>query len=173
MMTQDYVKELFLYKDGSLFWKVRKGRVRADGMAGCRCSNGYLQITVDNKNYKAHRLIFLYHFGYMPEHEVDHIDRDRLNNKIENLREVSKSCNVRNSTQQNSTSSGVKGLAWDKSRQKWKAHITINNISKHLGRYSDFTEAAAHRLAAEQCLNWGSCDSRSPAYQFMENYYEK
>jgi hypothetical protein len=173
MITQDYVKELFLYKDGNLFWRAHRGPVSEGSMAGGCDSHGYLIVQIDKKLYKAHRLIFLYHHGYTPEHDLDHIDRNRLNNKIENLREVSKSCNMRNSTQQNSTSSGVKGISWDKSRQKWLAHIRVNNISKNLGYHADFTEAVAHRLAAEQCLNWGSCDLRSPAHQFIKDYCEK
>jgi len=173
MITQERVRDLLFYKDGSLFWRVHRSGVRFGSMAGTRHSGGYLNVTVDGKLYKAHRLVFLYHHGYLPENEVDHIDRNRSNNKIENLREVSKSCNSRNSTQQNSTSSGVKGITWDKYAQKWKAQIMVHGTAKHLGRYSDFTEAAAHRLAAEQCLNWGSCDSKSPAHQFMEGYCEK
>jgi hypothetical protein len=168
MITQKRVKELFLYKDGSLFWQTHRSGVRADGVAGCPNGRGYLLVRVDGKPYKAHRLVFLYHHGYMPENDVDHIDRDRSNNKIENLREVSRSCNMRNSTQQNSTSSGVKGITWDKAHQKWQAKIKANGTTKYLGIYSDFTEAVAHRLAAEQCLDWGSCDSSSPAYQFMK-----
>jgi hypothetical protein len=173
MITQGYVKELFLYKDGNLFWRVRRGPVRFGSMAGTRRSDGYLNVMVDGKFYRAHRLIFLYHFGYLPENEVDHIDRDRLNNKIENLREASKSCNARNSTQRSQTASGVKGVSWNKSAQKWQAQIMVNGTAKHLGYYSDFTEAVAHRLAAEQCLEWGSCDSRSPAHQFMKDYHGK
>jgi len=168
MITQERVRELFHYKDGNLFWRVRRSNVRAGSMAGCPNGNGYLHVQIDKKLYQAHRLIFLYHHGYIPENDIDHIDRNRSNNKIENLREVSRSCNMRNSTQQNSTSSGVKGLTWNKRDQKWKAYIVVNNISKYLGYYSDFTEAAAHRLAAEQCLDWSDCDSSSPAYQFMK-----
>jgi hypothetical protein len=122
----------------------------------------------DRKLYLAHRLIFLYHFGYMPEHEVDHIDRSRANNRIENLREVSHTCNLRNSTQRSQTSSGVKGLSFHKPTQKWQANIVVNGASRYLGLYSDFAEAVAHRLAAEQCLDWSDCDSSSPAYQFMK-----
>jgi hypothetical protein len=173
MITQERVRELFLYKDGSLFWQVCRGHVSEGSMAGTPNKDGYLHVGVDGKHYKAHRLIFLYHFGYLPEHEVDHIDRDRSNNKIENLREVSRTCNMRNSTQRSRTSSGVKGLAWHKPTQKWLARIMVHSTRKHLGTYSDFTEAVAHRLAAEQCLNWGSCDSSSPAHQFMEDYCEK
>jgi hypothetical protein len=173
MITQGYVKELFHYKDGNLFWKVRRQGVRFGNVVGTLHSSGYLSVVVDRKDYLVHRLVFLYHFGYMPENDIDHIDRNRSNNKIENLREVSKSCNSRNSMQQNSTSSGVKGLSWHKRDQKWQVHIAVHGTRKYLGYYSDFTEAAAHRLAAEQCLDWGSCDSSSPAHQFMEDYCEQ
>jgi len=172
MITQERVKELLCYKDGSLFWRVRRGKMRAGSMAGTRHNRGYLQVAVDNKLYLAHRIVFLYHFGYIPENEVDHIDRNRLNNKIENLREASRSCNSRNSTQQSRTSAGVKGITWYKPTQKWQARITVHGTLKCLGYYSDFTEAVAHRLAAEQCLKWGSCDSSSPAHQFMKGYCE-
>jgi hypothetical protein len=173
MITQERVKELFYYRDGSLFWRVHRQGVRFGNVAGSPNSEGYLRVQVDRKLYFAHRLVFLYHFGYLPENEVDHIDKCRANNRIENLREVSKSCNLRNSTQQNQTSSGVKGITWYKRDQKWQAQIKVNNISKHLGIYSDFTEAVAHRLAAEQCLEWGSCDLSSPAHQFIKDYCEK
>jgi hypothetical protein len=172
-MTQDYVKELFHYKDGNLFWRVRRKGVRVGNVAGSHDSDGYLQVRVDGKRYLAHRLVFLYHHGYMPEHEVDHIDRSRSNNRIENLREVSRSCNARNSTQRSQTSSGVKGLTWNKRDKKWFVQIAVHGTVKYLGIYSDFTEAVAHRLAAEQCLEWGDCDSRSPAYQFMKGCHEK
>jgi hypothetical protein len=173
MITQERVKELLRYKDGNLFWRMSKGTMSEGSMAGSPNSRGYLNVQIDKKPYKAHRLVFLYHHGYMPEHEVDHIDRCKTNNRIENLREVSRTCNMRNSTQRSRTSSGVKGLSWDKPTQKWLVHIRVHGTAKYLGYYSDFTEAAAHRLAAEQCLNWGSCDSRSPAHQFMESYCEK
>jgi hypothetical protein len=172
MITQEQVRELFLYEDGNLFWQVHRSNTRIGSMVGCRSSSGYLHAKIDNKLYLVHRLVFLYHFGYLPENDIDHIDKCRMNNKIENLREVSKSCNARNSTQQSQTSSGIKGLSWYKPTEKWLAHIRVNSISRYLGRYSDFTEAVAHRLAAEQCLEWGSCDSSSPAYQFMKDYCE-
>lgn len=173
MITQDYIKELFHYKGGNLFWRAHRGRMSEGSMAGSCDNHGYSRIRVGRKLYLTHRLVFLYHHGYLPENDIDHIDRCKTNNKIENLREVSKSCNMRNSTQRSQTSSGVKGLSWNKAHQKWLAHIAVHGALKYLGIYSDFTEAVTHRLAAEQCLEWGSCDFSSPAHQFIKDYCEK
>lgn len=101
---------------------------------------------------------------------LDHIDRKILNNRIENLREVSNSCNMRNTGNPSTNTSGVKGVCWNKSKNKWRAEIKINSRMTHLGYFTDFTEAVAHRLAAEQCLNWECCDGCSPAYQFMKEH---
>jgi hypothetical protein len=143
--------------------------VNIGDVAGCNNGFGYLITRVDRKPYFNHRLIFLYHHGYMPENMIDHIDRNRANNKINNLREVSNSCNIRNAKQPRNNTSGVKGIHWFKRVKKWTAYIDVGGLRKHLGYYQDFTEAVAYRLAAEQCLNWNECDSNSPAYQYMKD----
>jgi hypothetical protein len=63
----------------------------------------------------------------------------------------------------------VQGVSWDKQTQRWKAQIQIGKKKHYLGYHLAFLEAVCHRLAAEQCLNWGSCDSSSPAYQHVHN----
>jgi hypothetical protein len=143
--------------------------VNIGDVAGCADSLGYLQTRIDGKLYFNHRLVFLYHHGYTPENMIDHIDRNRANNRIGNLREVSHSCNMRNAKQQKSVS-GIKGIHWHKPHQKWTACIAVGGSQKHLGYYQDFTEAVAHRFAAEQCLKWNDCDSNSPAFQHVNNY---
>ena len=91
-ITYDRVKELFGYKNGQLIWRVSKGRARGGNIAGTTCPiHGYTIVQVDNKQYKSHRLIWLWHNGYFPENNLDHIDQNRANNKIENLREASSS----------------------------------------------------------------------------------
>jgi len=170
MLTQERVKELFRYEDGNLIRRVRTSNcVNIGDVAGCVNGLGYLRTMVDGKRYFNHRLVFLFHYGYTPENQVDHIDRNRTNNKINNLREVSNSCNVRNSKQPRNNTSGIKGVSWFKRAKKWIAYIEAGGSRKHLGRFTDLTEAIAHRFAAEQCLNWSNCDSNSPAYQYMKD----
>jgi len=172
ILTQEYIKELFNYDDGNLIWKVRRpSNVKIGQNAGCLNKlTGYLGTSINNKRYLNHRLIWLYYYGYFPENGIDHIDRDRLNNRIENLREVSQSCNLRNAKTLSNNTSGVKGVCWNKNRGQWQSGIVVNNKNINLGKYNCFTEAVAHRLAAEQYLNWHWCDSSSPASIYIQNY---
>lgn len=169
-LTQAEVKRLFDYRDGVLYWRIKPASNVFIGKPAGTLSKGYSRTTINGKIYLNHRLIFLYHHGYIPENIIDHIDRNTLNNNIENLRETVQQCNIRNSKQFCTNTSGVKGVCWHKLKNKWMSQININQDIKYLGLYSDFTEAVAHRLAAEQCVDWNGCDSRSPAYLYMKNY---
>lgn len=169
MLTQARVKKLFIYReDGCLIRRSpANNQTRIGDVIGSCNSSKRLTTKVDGRSYLVHRLVWLWHYGYLPEHCVDHIDRDFLNNRIANLREATQSCNMRNTTLSKHNTSGVKGVY---AVGLGKYRVQINSKGKHvfLGRHTDFTEAVAHRLAAEQCLNWEGCDSRSPAYQYIK-----
>ena len=172
MITQKELWKLLLYdaKRGVFTWRVSRPPVRAGAVAGYVNSNGYRYVWVNGKDYNASRLAFLYIRGYFPENQVDHINRVRDDDRWCNLREVSQQCNSRNTGNPCTNTSGVKGVDWVKRAGKWRARIKGNGKSKSLGYHADFTEAVAHRLAAEQCLDWGGCDSSSPAFRHMEEY---
>jgi hypothetical protein len=168
MLTQERVKSLFDYRDGTLYWRRSRGTAKAESEAGSvGSSHGYMATRFDGKLHLNHRLIFLYHNGYMPENNVDHIDRNKLNNNINNLREVSQSCNMRNSSQPITNRSKVKGVHWCNRDSRWVAQITKGKTRVRLGSFTDFAEVVAYRLASEQCLNWVSCDANSPAYNYI------
>ena len=155
-------------KTGIFTWKVYRGsKVPAGAIAGHVRKDGYIMIGI-GKNYLAHRLAIYYVRGYWSENEIDHINKNPTDNRIINLREVSHSCNMSNSKQQKNTSSGIKGVSWCKLYQKWTSHIQINKKQKNLGNFKDFTEAVCHRFAAEQCINYGSCDTYTPAFQYVQ-----
>jgi len=130
-------------------------------------------LKVDGVKYQAHRLAWLYVYGYLPENDIDHIDRIKGNNRIENLREVSKVCNLRNTGNIRSNTSGVKGVSFINKKHKWQAQIMINRTSFHLGYFTSFTEAVCHRLAAEQCVDWEGCDSSSPSFVFIQKHIDR
>ena len=147
-LTQDLIRELFDYRDGNLYWKVNKdSRAQIGDLAGhVGKKYGYRQIRINNKLYLAHRLVFLYHHGYVPK-GIDHIDRDELNNDINNLRESTQQENCMNQEKSKSyngkpTSSIYKGVTWDKEREKWIAQIQIRGKHKRLGRFASEIEAA-------------------------------
>ena len=173
-LTQQKLKQYLNYDPltGVFIYKVKPCRkIRAGSVAGS-LSHGYIHIMISGKNYKAHRLAWLYVYGYFPEHDIDHIDRDPSNNKIDNLRHATHQCNIRNIGLQCNNTSGIKGVHWHKQHDKWHAQIMVNNKNHYLGLFTDFTEAVCTRLAAEQCLNWPSCDSNSPANQHVNNLRE-
>lgn len=141
-LTQEYVQSLFDYKDGNLYWKVNRGRnYIIENKAGTLRPDGYYQIGIDGKINRLHRLIFLYHYGYLPKY-IDHINNDQSNNKIENLREVTASQNNMNMKKRKNSISKYKGISWDKQNNKWKSGIKINGKQIYLGRFDNETDAA-------------------------------
>ena len=168
VITYDEVRRIFDYReDGVLIWNDPKSRsVKNGDIAGSFKKDGYCQINYKGKLYRRCRLIWLWHNGYIPENYIDHINRNRSDDRIENLREVTQRCNLRNKENKSDNSSGVKGVYYQKSSGKWMARITIDSKDFYIGKSIDFDEIVLMRLAAEQCLDWSNCDSSSPAYKY-------
>jgi len=170
MLTQKKLKELLHYnpKTGVFKWKASRSGIRADMIAGSNTFNKYSHLMVDTVLYLSSRLAWFYVNGYFPEEYIDHINRIKSDNRIENLREVTNQCNQRNCGNHKHNTSGVKGVCWVKKNNKWQASIKLNRNGKYLGQYMSFDNAVCARLAAEQCLDWVGCDSNSPAYQYVK-----
>jgi hypothetical protein len=145
ILTQEYLHTIFGYKDGELFWKVRTSNcVQIGDKVGCfDSSNGYYKLRLNNKYYHNHRLIFLMHHGYLPK-MVDHIDCNRGNNKIENLRKADQYTNQQNQKISKNSSSGHKNVVWSKTKNKWAVRLMIDGKTKHKGYFKDLQEAANH-----------------------------
>lgn len=173
-ITQEYLKQRLDYNpDTGIFVWRKNTQIRFAGkVAGSIHANGYIVININGKILPAHRLAFLYMKGYFPENDCDHINRIRDDNRWSNLREVSKQCNTRNSKTYSTNTSGVRGVSWYKTYNKWVAQIILNNKQYGLGYFKDFTEAVCYRLAAEQCLEWEGCDSNSPAYLYIKEIFK-
>lgn len=168
-LTQGLVREYMTYEDGKLFWRISpSNRAPVGAEVGYLHLDGYRRVGFRGVKYRVHRLIFLYHHGYFPENGIDHVNRMRDDNQIENLREASHSCNMRNAGTRINNTSGIKGVYYNKAHGKWRGQILINGQNKHLGSYDTKLEAACARLAGEQCLNWQACDSDSPAYKYVK-----
>ena len=120
-LTQERLKELLDYNpDTGVFTRrVSVQGCKAGDIAGCLNGKGYRRISVDSKVYVASRLAFLYMGGYLPEYDVDHINRIRDDNKWSNLRHVSRQCNMRNGSRRSTNTSGITGVCWCKQYKKW------------------------------------------------------
>ena len=138
------------YRDGHLYWLKSRGNRLAGDQAGCLETNGYRTIKVNRKLYKEHRLIFLMFnptwdiFDYSLE--IDHINCERNDNRIENLRLVTRQENAFNETKS-------KGYNWHKRRQKFRARIKINGEDKHLGYFDNEEDARSAYLKAKKELH--------------------
>lgn len=143
MITQEQVNFLFEYKDGVLLNKNRtKDSIGRDisklngKIAGSLDSSGYLQTKINKKLYLNHRIIFLMFHGYLPE-LLDHINGDKTDNRIENLRAATTCQNQHNKKARKHTSSGCKNVCWHKASKKWNVYLDVNKERKFLGSYKD------------------------------------
>lgn len=137
-LTQQYLKEILEYRDGELYWNASRkgGTATAGSLAGCQKSGGYWHTRIGKQRYSNHRLVFLMHHGYLPKF-VDHIDGNRSNNRIENLRSASRQQNNCNAQIRSDNTSGIKGVSWHKKTGKWTVRVQTNKTRKWLGLFDD------------------------------------
>jgi hypothetical protein len=146
-LTVDLLNHLFEYdkETGNLIWKIKPSsrghHVKAGDIAGTLKSHGYLCVGINYNSYRAHRLIFLMHKGYLPK-TIDHINGDKLDNRIENLRAATVGQNQHNRKTNANNTSGYKGVSWNKAQKKWTARITLERKIIHLGYFANVEEAA-------------------------------
>lgn len=140
MLTKQEANGLFEYQDGMLYWKISKRGVKAGSKAGSVTHEGYMRVMVNGKEYKIHRLIFLMHHGYFPE-MIDHINGNRSDNRIENLRPATNQQNQHNVIAPRTNTSGVKNVTWSKRNKKWCVELRVNGKHKNFGQYHDIDYA--------------------------------
>lgn len=141
-LTKSNARELFDYRDGALYWRVKaSNNVKIGQPAGCKKKNGYLYISVYGRHWLAHRLVWLWHYGEVPE-EIDHCNGVRNDNRIENLRPATRLENQWNSAKPITNTTGFKGVSWNKRLGKYMAQIRINGRQTYLGLFTD--PSAAH-----------------------------
>lgn len=146
MITADNVHDLFDYKDGKL---IRKHGRYAGPVKGTKNNAGYLVLRSGKHNtYYYHRVVWLWHNGEWPKHQIDHIDQDKTNNSIENLRDVTQSVNNYNRPMMSDNRSGTNGVSWRKGRQRWIVYMG----KEYVGSFAQFNDAVAARQQAEARL---------------------
>ena len=144
--------DYFVYKDGFLVWKNCPLKKYTNQIAGSLRFDGYVGIYLNKKYHFAHRIIWEMHNEKIPEGMiVDHINNDRSDNRIENLRLATLSQNGFNRPRQQNNKSGYKRVSWHKQKQKWVAQIKINGKNKFLGFFVNAEDAyEAYCLKAKE-----------------------
>lgn len=163
-LSHEYLTKVLNYEPetGIFTWKIRASHAVKPGMtAGTLNKNGYIFIKVGTYIYRAHRLAWFYVYGEWPSidnYQIDHIDGNRANNAIKNLRLINNSKNARNHGLYKSNTSGVTGVFFDNTIKKWKAVIHCNIYNKDnkryrlklLGNFTNFKDAVKARKKAEE-----------------------
>lgn len=129
----------------TLFHRIRAGTIAG----GVNPVDGYRYLRISGRSYAAHRIVWLMMYGEMPV-TIDHIDGNRDNNRLANLRNVTRRENARNKAMYSANKSGVTGVSWKSRNKKWVVQITDRHGSKlHVGLFSDKQEAINARKIAE------------------------
>lgn len=152
MLTQSRLKELLSYdpETGVFTRASATGTAKIGDVAGTVRPDGYIAISVDGRQYLAHRLAWFYQTGEWPKHHTDHRDGNHANNRFANLRTASAAQNGRNRCRPNAdNTSGVRGVYWSKRRRKWVAQIGVGRTVRNLGGFADLDAARAARAEAE------------------------
>jgi hypothetical protein len=132
-------------------WSAFKKQQAGDTPFAAAHSAGYLWGEIGGEQLLAHRVVWAYCHNAWPDEHIDHINHDREDNRIANLRVAPQSENAKNAGMRSDNTSGVTGVYWVKSRKKWAAQIGLpGGVTKPLGRYSSLDDAVAARKAAEK-----------------------
>ncbi len=159
-LTASRARELLDYnpETGVFTWKVKaSSRAMPGDLAGSLTKQGYWRVHVDGCAYKAHRLAWLHVHGEWPSQHIDHINGDKLDNRIANLRDVSLSVNQENRrAAEKGAASKLLGVCWASARQTWQAQICVRGRRMFLGYFKTEHEAHSAYLAAKRELHAGN-----------------
>lgn len=146
MLTQSRLKTLLQFdpETGNFYWikaNAPQGWAHISGRPAGSNFDGYRRIKIDQKNYLVHRLVWLWTYGEFPKQRIDHKDLDGMNNKPSNLRLATGSQNVINVGLKSNNTTGIKGVYWNKTSNKWQAALNVNGKQIHLGYFTDKDKA--------------------------------
>lgn len=160
--SREYLNQCFRYEDGKLYWKSRP---ESHFSSASRCDHwnsrnqgkeaGYedkawlrWKITICDSDFFRHRIVWAMHNDIVPD-LIDHKNRNKRDDRIDNLRESTVSQNAANAKLSSANTSGYRGVTWDKSSGKWRSQIEVNGKAIYLGWFDDVREAAAARISGE------------------------
>lgn len=156
-LTQRSLTQLLRYdpETGDFSWLIDGRAMKSGARAGSMLNNGYRRVGINGKQYKAHRLAWLYVTGEWPRGQIDHIDGNRANNKFANLREATASMNAQNLHAANKSNKSTKTLGVTKKRDKYQAQIQHNRTGIYLGVFQSKEDAHEAYIEAKRKIHEG------------------
>lgn len=145
-ISSEILLSIFDYRDGNLYWKYWKKGRRKDLLAGTKNNRGYIKVTVNGVQLYAHRIVWEMHNGAIPdEMEIDHINHDRSDNRIENLRLVRRSENAMNLSRAKNNKTGFTDVFFNKARSKYFVSVKVDRKHVFGGWHLSIESAVASR----------------------------
>jgi hypothetical protein len=137
------IKSILRYEPdtGEFYWRIARGHANPGDIAGNDTAKGYRSIGLNGRQYLVHRVVWFFEKGEWPKGSLDHINGIKHDNRIENLREATRSQNGANRGKEARNTSGFKGVSWYKQNKRWMAHIKFNGKCLCLGYFDDPEEA--------------------------------
>lgn len=158
-LTQQQLHRLMIYdpQTGVFIWIVSRGKAKPGKRVGTMHHQGYMTTTICGREYGLHRLAWLYVHGAWPKRVIDHINGDRADNRIANLRDVNQTINQQNRRLASATnkSSGLLGVTRKRGRKKYEAGIQVSGKSRYLGTFGTAEEAHAAYIEAKRLMHDG------------------
>lgn len=152
-LTVEQLREILNFnpETGLFTWKRPRRRCKVGDVAGSPHAMGYLQIGVAQQKFLVHRLAWFYVHGVWPPEQIDHIDGNRTNNAISNLRLASRSDNQCNRGVSRNNTTGRKGVRFEARKGLWRAEIQYRGERKWLGYFDNAEDASvAYQTAARE-----------------------
>lgn len=156
ILTQERLRFLLDYNPntGVLTWRAKPSRgIKVGRQAGTPTSEGYLALQINKKKMFAHRAIWLYVHGVWPPEEIDHINRDRSDNRLVNLRLATRLANSHNTGKHATNTSGHKGVTLHHRTKQWQVQLRANNKTFYVGQFAQLADAVQARAIAEIFLH--------------------
>ena len=149
MITQKQLKELLFYNPDTGYFSWLEDRPKGGHKAGVDIitenNRGYIYLNINRKKLEVHRLAWLYVYGELPVCQIDHIDGNPINNRIDNLRAVTRSENQKNRCLQKNNTSGILGVCWNKANSKWQ----VSCGKKYIGCFVEIWDAICARKSGD------------------------
>ena len=156
ILTQELLRHLLDYNPdtGVLTWRAKPSQVVKIGQqAGTRRTDGYLALQINKQKMYAHRVIWLHVHGVWPQEEIDHINRNRADNRLVNLRAATRLENSHNTGKPATNTSGHKGVTFHHRNKQWQVQLSANNKTFYVGQFAQLTDAVQARAIAEIFLH--------------------
>jgi hypothetical protein len=175
-VTPDVLFRVLDFRDGQFFFREMIPELLPDDRCRKRWNTlysgkpatvsahcgGYRTISFCKRSFLVHRLVWLFTYGAWPNGHIDHLNGDRADNRIENLREASDTENMRNQKLRTDSSSGFAGVSYSRERGKWRAYV----LGRHIGYFETFEEAARARVSAQGGLGFTERHGRPAPARF-------